>query len=101
MTDAKINIPQPRNESVRPYAPGDTGRDSLNGRLDSLASDVVDIPIIVGGQEVRTGITADCISPHDHGHTSNTRRTAACSSASILRPHVALISTHFRTYSQR
>ncbi len=68
MTNAKINIPQPHNEVVRPYAPGDAGRESLKGQLDSLISDEADIPVIVGGQEIRTGNTADCVSPHDHGH---------------------------------
>ena len=68
MTNAKINIPQPCNEIVRAYAPGDAVRESLKERLNSLMADEIDIPVIVGGQEIRTGNTADCVAPHDHRH---------------------------------
>ena len=68
MPNAIVTVPEPRNEPVRAYAPGTPERESLKKTLDSLLSEEVDIPLIIGGEEVRTGDTAPCVCPHDHGH---------------------------------
>ena len=68
MPNAVVNIPEPRNEPVRSYAPGTPERESLKKTLDALRKEEVDIPLVIGGEEVRTGDTVDCVCPHDHGH---------------------------------
>ena len=68
MPNAIVTVPEPRNEPVRSYAPGSPERESLKKTLDALRKEEVDIPLIIGGEEVRTGDTEPCVSPHDHGH---------------------------------
>src|SRR5262245_26507483 len=65
-------VPPPTNDPIRSYEPGSAERASIKARLDSLASDKVDIPIIIGGQEIRTGDTAPVVMPHDHHHVLGT-----------------------------
>ena len=62
------NVPPPVNEPVKSYAPGSPERASLKARLDQMAKDVADIPLVIGGKEIRTGNTAKSVMPHDHGH---------------------------------
>ena len=61
-------VPPPVNEPVRSYAPGSPEKLALKARLASMAKERVDIPIIIGGREIRTGDTAQSVMPHDHGH---------------------------------
>ncbi len=64
-----IQIPDPGNEPVLNYAPGSPERASLKKRLDQMLTEQVDIPAIIGGQEMRTGNTMPVVCPHDHGHS--------------------------------
>src|SRR5437868_15199157 len=61
-------VPPPMNEPVKSYAPGSPEKAALKERLNSMASERVDIPIIIGGEEVRTGETATAVMPHNHRH---------------------------------
>ena len=61
-------VPQPVNEPNYTYAPGTPARAELKARLKSMATEKVDIPLIIGGREIRTGDTHPCVMPHDHGH---------------------------------
>ncbi|MEX2178877.1 MAG: L-glutamate gamma-semialdehyde dehydrogenase [Gemmatimonadaceae bacterium] len=61
-------VPPPVNEPVRGYAPGSPERAALKDRLASMADERVDIPIIIGGREIRTGDTSRAVMPHDHRH---------------------------------
>ena len=61
-------IPPPINEPVFSYAPGSSERAELKAELARQAGEVVDIPLIIGGEEIRTGNTFDVVMPHDHGH---------------------------------
>ncbi|HEY8021057.1 MAG TPA: L-glutamate gamma-semialdehyde dehydrogenase [Thermoanaerobaculia bacterium] len=61
-------IPGPANEPVRSYAPGSPERASIRRRLDEMLGEEVEIPLVIGGREVRTGDTAKAVCPHDHGH---------------------------------
>ena len=61
-------VPTPVNEPVRAYAPGSPERRELKQRLEQMAKERVDIPLIIGGREVRTGQTAQAVMPHDHSH---------------------------------
>jgi 1-pyrroline-5-carboxylate dehydrogenase len=61
-------VPRPTNEPVLTYAPGTPERAILKRELDAQASQVVEIPLLIGGREVRTGDTFDVVMPHAHGH---------------------------------
>lgn len=66
MSNAIETVPNPTNEVVRSYAPGSAERRNLQRRLESLKSEHVEIPAIIGGREVRTGNTVEIAAPHDH-----------------------------------
>ncbi|HSW30862.1 MAG TPA: L-glutamate gamma-semialdehyde dehydrogenase [Longimicrobiales bacterium] len=61
-----VKVPPPRNEPVLSYAPGTPERAALKAKLKEMSATVVDIPLIIGGEEIRTGDTVDVVSPHDH-----------------------------------
>src|SRR5690348_10397304 len=61
-------VPPAVNEPVRGYAPGSAERAELKARLASMAKERVEIPIIIGGEEIRTGEMAQSVMPHDHQH---------------------------------
>jgi 1-pyrroline-5-carboxylate dehydrogenase len=61
-------VPPPVNEPVKSYAPGSPERDELKGRLATMAAERIDIPLIIGGEEIRTGETSTAVMPHDHRH---------------------------------
>ena len=65
-----------KNEPVRQYAPGTPERASLKSRLGALASDKIDIPIVVGGEDIRAGATVDAVMPHDYHHVLATYHQA-------------------------
>jgi len=68
MFNGHRRIPPPVNDPVKSYAPGSPERASIKARLACMASEVVDIPLIIGGKAVTTGSTADAVMPHDHAH---------------------------------
>src|SRR5512135_316995 len=61
-------IPTPQNEPVRSYAPGTPEREELKRTLRELSARPIEIPLIIGGKEVRTAQTADAVMPHCHHH---------------------------------
>jgi 1-pyrroline-5-carboxylate dehydrogenase len=68
--------PAPVNEPIRSYAPGSPERASLKARLKEMAAERVEIPVVVGGKEIRTGDTAKVVMPHAHGHQLGTMHKA-------------------------
>ncbi|MEE8267523.1 MAG: L-glutamate gamma-semialdehyde dehydrogenase [Gemmatimonadales bacterium] len=70
------NIPQPHNEPILSYAPGTPERAALQEKLKTVWQDEIEIPVIVGGKEIRSGDTYQVVSPHDHGHTLATVHSA-------------------------
>ena len=62
------STPSPVNEPIFSYAPGSPERAELRSELTRQTEQVIDIPLIIGGQEVRTGNTIDVVMPHNHGH---------------------------------
>ncbi|NHE55320.1 L-glutamate gamma-semialdehyde dehydrogenase [Cyclobacterium plantarum] len=63
-----FNVPEPKNEPVRNYAPGSKERASLQEAIASARSQVADIPMYIGSEEIRTGNTSSLHPPHDHQH---------------------------------
>jgi len=68
VSNSILNVPKPINEPVQDYAPGSPERETLTSALNEMMGKEVEIPIIVGGKEIRTGDMGDCRCPHDHGH---------------------------------
>ncbi|MDP7608453.1 MAG: L-glutamate gamma-semialdehyde dehydrogenase [Candidatus Marinimicrobia bacterium] len=68
MKDTPFNIPKPKNETIKNYAPGSPEKSSLKTKITELKSTKVEIPVIIGGQEIKTGNVGTCIIPHDHKH---------------------------------
>src|SRR6187549_3597192 len=66
--NAVRRVPQPVNEPVKSYAPGSPERAELKARLDRMAADRADIPVIIGGREFRTGKTSNVVMPHNYRH---------------------------------
>src|SRR6186713_1088530 len=61
-------VPPPINEPNRTYAPGSPERAELKARLKSMASEKIEIPLVIGGKEIRTGKIEKTVMPHDHQH---------------------------------
>jgi len=68
MNNAVINFPVPANEPVKAYLEGSPERIALDAELKRQFNTVLDIPIIIGGKEIRTGNTGKVVCPHDHKH---------------------------------
>ena len=76
MSNAVVTIPTPVNEPVRAYAPGSPEKASLKARITEMLSEEIEIPLLIGGKEVRTGATAKAVCPHDHRHVLATYHKA-------------------------
>src|SRR5579864_9429928 len=63
-----FRVPQPINDPVRNYAPGSPERAAIKKKLAAMSSEKIEIPLLIGGKEVRTGDTASQVMPHRHGH---------------------------------
>jgi len=72
----KLQVPEPINEPVLDYAPGSPEKEELKKKLAEMVGQIVDIPLIIGGEEIRTGDTANVVMPHDHGHVLGTYHRA-------------------------
>src|SRR5712691_3820752 len=72
MSSAAFNgharVPPPTNEPFRTYASGSPERGALKARLAAMAGEKIDIPLVIGGKDVRTGDTGAVVMPHDHQH---------------------------------
>jgi 1-pyrroline-5-carboxylate dehydrogenase len=60
--------PPPRNEPVRDYAPGSPERASLQVRLEQMKHERPEIPMVIGGKDVKTGNLREAVMPHDKDH---------------------------------
>ena len=56
------------NEPIKSYAAGSPERVNLQTKYDEMAAQTIEIPLIIGGQEIRTGDTEYCVMPHNHQH---------------------------------
>lgn len=63
-----FTIPEPYNEPVKNYAPGSPEREELIAKCNEMKSQEIEIPIMIGDQEIKTGNLGECRIPHDHQH---------------------------------
>jgi 1-pyrroline-5-carboxylate dehydrogenase len=66
MTLGLFSPPTPKNEPVLSYAPGTQERARLRRELEIVSKTRVEIPVVIGGERIFTGDTADLRVPHDH-----------------------------------
>ena len=63
-----IMVPYPANEPIYDYGPGSPEKKSLNATVKKMLSEEIEIPLIIGGREIKTGNMAECRVPHNHQH---------------------------------
>jgi 1-pyrroline-5-carboxylate dehydrogenase len=68
MFNGIFQVPQPVNEPCLNYAPGSPERAELKAKLGEMLGEKCDVPMIIGGEEIRNGTLADMVCPHDHRH---------------------------------
>jgi len=66
--NGRFNIPAPVNEPVSNFYPRSEERMKLKAKLSDLSAQEEEIPLFIGGEQVRTGVLADCRMPHQHRH---------------------------------
>ncbi len=68
MNNAVYKMERPTNEPARDYAPGSREVGLLLEEVRRQSGIQVEIPLIIGGKEIKTGDTTDVVMPHDHAH---------------------------------
>lgn len=76
MNNALFQFQKPANEPVKAYAPGSEEKAELKKALHKLSTEKWDIPLIIGGKEIRTGNTGEVVMPHDYRHVLATYHKA-------------------------
>ena len=71
-----FNVPKAYNEVVKSYAPGTPEREEVKKAFAELYNSTVDIPLYIGGEEIRTGNTKNLFPPFDHQHHLGVYHTA-------------------------
>ena len=72
MFNGVFNIPKPVNELGLTYAPSSPERFELKAKLKEMLDQQFDVPMIIGGEDVRNGKLAKMRCPHDHQHVLGT-----------------------------
>ena len=68
MPNGIFDVPYPINEPIYDYNPGSSEKAELKNTLDDMLSKEIEIPMVIGGEDVKSGNLADCRCPHDHKH---------------------------------
>jgi len=76
MSTGFFNVPVAVNEPVKTYAPGSPEREQVQRAFKELYQSTVDIPLYIGGEEIRTGRTKNLFPPFDHQHHLGVYHTA-------------------------
>lgn len=69
MNNALYNFPVPSNEPILEYLKGSKERTELEQEIARQSQTIVEIPLIIGGNEIFTGDTGTVVMPHNHKHT--------------------------------
>lgn len=76
MNNAVFTFDSPKNETIRQYAPGSGEREQITAELCRMSDARIEIPLIIGGKEIRTGNTGTVVMPHNHRHVLATYHQA-------------------------
>jgi 1-pyrroline-5-carboxylate dehydrogenase len=92
MNNSVFRFDVPQNEPILDYAPGSPERDRLHAELERQAAAEIEIPLIIGGEEVRTGTLREVVMPCEHGHVL--ARCHMAGEAEVRRAIDAAIAAH-------
>ena len=87
-----FRVPSPVNEPVNQFQPGTPERAGLKKALSELSRDPIEIPLLIGDEEVRTGNTAPSVMPHRHEHVLGTWHKAG--HAEVQKAIAAALKAH-------
>ncbi len=76
MNNSIYKFAKPINEPIKGYGPGSAEKAELKKALAQLSGEEWDIPLVIGGKEIRTGNTGKVVMPHDHKHAIATYHKA-------------------------
>jgi len=76
MNNAVYMFELPKNEPIKEYKVGSPEREELKAKLEELKNNPIEIPLIIGGKEIKTGDTETITMPTDHGHVLATYHKA-------------------------
>lgn len=62
---AIFKIEKPKNEPILSYVPGSKEKEELKNKIKELKSKKIEIPLIIGGKEIKTGKLGKCVVPHN------------------------------------
>lgn len=68
MANAFFKLEKPANEPILGYRPGSPEKLELKAKLRELKNKEIEIPLIIGGKEIKTGDLGKCVIPHNHSH---------------------------------
>jgi len=68
MIHAIFKTPPVHNEPIKSYSPGSPERASLKAKLNELLGKSIEIPMVIGGKDIKTGNFGECRCPFDHAH---------------------------------
>jgi 1-pyrroline-5-carboxylate dehydrogenase len=76
MNNSVFMFELPQNEPIKEYRPGSPEAIELQNKIEELKNNPIEIPLIIGGKEVKTGDTDTVTMPTDHGHVLATYHKA-------------------------
>jgi len=68
MTNGFFNVPMPKNEPVLSYTPGSVERIEIKKKLKELWNTELELPMFIGGEEIKSRLMKPIVVPHDHKH---------------------------------
>lgn len=68
MSKGFFSVPRPVNEPVLSYAPGTGERAEVKAMIAKMRSEIIDIPMFIGGNEIRTNDKREIRAPHEIKH---------------------------------
>lgn len=71
-----FNVPKAINETVKSYAPGTPEREQVLKTYKELWNSTIDVPLYIGKEQIKTGVTRTMSAPHDHQHIVGTYHLA-------------------------
>ncbi|MBD3225402.1 MAG: L-glutamate gamma-semialdehyde dehydrogenase [Caldithrix sp.] len=76
MSNAYFKVPQPYNQPINSYAPGTPEKEAIKNKLKEMRSKEIEVPLIIGGQEVKSGDTGKLHVPYNHNISLGTYHKA-------------------------
>lgn len=96
--NAVISVPKPVNEPIKSYAPGSPERKSLKQALADASGKQLEIPLIIGGKDIKTGKLGKVVMPHDHRHVLATYHQAGPEEVRLAISTAVAAQTTWRSF---